>query len=232
MRSKLKQEFMELLEKDVEFRYAVAGYLGLSEILKRLDAHGEELVKLREDMNEVLKRLDRHEEELVKLRVDMNELREDMNKLREDMNKLREDMNELRKDTNKGFELVNRRLDALGARWGLMTEEAFREGVKGLVERYIGLSVKRWTGYDYEGKVYGYPSQIEVDIVISDKEVILVEIKSHIRASDVAIFKRKAEVYERVEGRRAGRLLMITPYVEDKAIEASLKLGVEMYAKV
>jgi len=34
---KLKKEFLELLEKDLEFRYTVAGYLGLSEILKRLD---------------------------------------------------------------------------------------------------------------------------------------------------------------------------------------------------
>jgi hypothetical protein len=34
----LKREFLELLDRDLEFRYAVAGYLGLSEILKRLDA--------------------------------------------------------------------------------------------------------------------------------------------------------------------------------------------------
>ncbi len=34
----LKRTFLELLEKDLEFRYAVAGYLGLSEVLKRLDA--------------------------------------------------------------------------------------------------------------------------------------------------------------------------------------------------
>jgi len=34
---KLKREFIELLEKDREFRYTVAGYLGLSEILKRFD---------------------------------------------------------------------------------------------------------------------------------------------------------------------------------------------------
>jgi len=38
----LKREFLELLEKDVEFRYAVAGYLGLSEVLKRLDTIAEE----------------------------------------------------------------------------------------------------------------------------------------------------------------------------------------------
>lgn len=45
----LKKEMLELLDKDLEFRYAVAGYLGLSEVLKRLDAIAEEQVKLRED---------------------------------------------------------------------------------------------------------------------------------------------------------------------------------------
>jgi predicted translin family RNA/ssDNA-binding protein len=104
----LKEEFLALLEKDKEFRYAVAGLLGFEEILRRLDKHEEELVKLREDLNRLggnmLLGFKRHDEELVKLREEMNKLREDMNKLREDM--------------LRGFELMNRHLDALGARWG------------------------------------------------------------------------------------------------------------------
>jgi len=51
MSSQLKQRFLKLLKEDEEFRYAVAGLLGLEEILKRLDRHEEQLVKLREDMN-------------------------------------------------------------------------------------------------------------------------------------------------------------------------------------
>jgi nitrate reductase assembly molybdenum cofactor insertion protein NarJ len=50
----LKREFLELLEKNREFRYAVAGYLGLDEILKRLDKHDEKF-------NEILSRLDEHD---------------------------------------------------------------------------------------------------------------------------------------------------------------------------
>ncbi|MEM2491313.1 MAG: hypothetical protein QXG96_03880, partial [Candidatus Bathyarchaeia archaeon] len=45
----LKKEILELLDKDLEFRYAIAGYLGLSEILKRLDALAEEQVRLRQE---------------------------------------------------------------------------------------------------------------------------------------------------------------------------------------
>ncbi|MGY0288408.1 MAG: hypothetical protein ACUX7D_06600 [Candidatus Methanodesulfokora washburnensis] len=51
MSSQLKRRFLKLLKEDEEFRYAVAGLLGLEEILKRLDRHEEQLVKLREDMN-------------------------------------------------------------------------------------------------------------------------------------------------------------------------------------
>jgi len=39
--SSLKEEFLKLLEKDLEFRYAVAGYLGILEVLKRLDTIAE-----------------------------------------------------------------------------------------------------------------------------------------------------------------------------------------------
>ena len=78
----LKDEFLTLLEKDKEFCYAVAGLLGLEEILRRLDRNVQELVRLREDMN-------------------------------------------------RGFMLVQRHISALGARWGLMAEEAFRQSIKG-----------------------------------------------------------------------------------------------------
>ena len=37
---------MELLEKDVEFRYATAGYPGFSEILKRLEEHDKKFYEL------------------------------------------------------------------------------------------------------------------------------------------------------------------------------------------
>ena len=211
MASELKSEILRLLREDEEFRYAVAGLIGLEEILRRLDRHEGELVKLREDMNRVLERLDRHEEELVRLREDLNRLREDM---------------------MRGFDLVNRHISALGARWGLMAEEAFREGLRGVLERELGLRVERWTCFDDSGVVYGYPSSVEVDVAVRDGKVILVEVSSHVRASDVYELKRKAELYERVTGRRPDRLLIVTPYAEPRAVEAAKRHGVEVYTRV
>jgi hypothetical protein len=45
---RLKKRFLELLEKDPEFKYTVAGYIGLYEILKRLDEHGGAIKELQE----------------------------------------------------------------------------------------------------------------------------------------------------------------------------------------
>jgi hypothetical protein len=211
----LKEEFLALLEKDKDFRYAVAGLLGFEEILRRLDKHEEELVKLREDLNRLgenmLLGFKRHDGELVKLREDMNRLREDM---------------------LHGFELMNRHLDALGARWGLMAEEAFREGLKGFLEKELKLSVKRWTEYDDEGTVYGYPSVVEVDIAVSDEKTTLIEISSHIKPSDVLLFLKKAQFYEKTAKRKPDRLIMITPYAEKEAFIVGKRFGVEIYTKV
>jgi hypothetical protein len=204
MSGKLREEFIELLEKDREFRYIVAGFLGLDEVLKKLDSHGAELVKLREEMNR---------------------LREDTNKLREDMNKLREDM-------NKGFDRLERHLTALGARWGIMSEEAFREGIRGLLGRELGFRIERWEGFDEEGVVYGYPSSVNLDVTIYDGKTLLLEVKSYVRKSDVTEFRRKAELYEARTSRRPDRLIIVTPYAEVEAREACLKLGVELYTSV
>jgi hypothetical protein len=292
---------LKLLKEDEEFRYAVAGLLGLEEILKRLDRNEKELVRLREDMTkmfekhderfarieeeirriwqeiaklreDMVKGFERHDreierltEELTKLREDMvrgferhdreiQRLTEEMNRLREDMMKgferhdrelerLREDMIKgferhdmeiarLREDMMKGFDAMNRRISALGARWGLESEEAFREGLRGILEKELGLKVERWTAFDETGSVFGHPSQVEVDVAVSNGKVMLIEVSSHVKQADVAALVKKAELYERITGRRPDRLIVVTPFAEEKAMEAALKLGVEIYTRV
>ena len=188
--AELKAKMLELLRTDEEFRLAVAGLIGLGEILRRLEEHDRKF-------NEILERLDRHEAELAKLREDLNRLREDM---------------------NKGFELIRRHVDALGARWGLLAEGAFREGLKGILEEELGLRVERWIGFDDKGLVYGHPSPVEVDVAVRDGRVILVEVSSHIRPSDVIAFKRKADVYAEGTGRKPDKLIMISPYVDGNCL--------------
>jgi hypothetical protein len=211
----LKSRMLRLLREDEEFRYAVAGLLGLEEILKRLD---------------------RHEAELVRLREDMNKLREDMNKLREDMVEgfRRHDIElaRLREDMIRGFELVESHISALGARWGIMAESAFRESLKGLLEKELGYRVEKWTVFDEAGRVYGYPSVVDVDVTVSDGKLILIEVSSHIKASDITTFRRKAELYMEKTGKRPDKLVVVTPYIDDTAQKAAKELGIEVYTKV
>ena len=215
---KLKAEMLKLLREDEEFRYAVAGLIGLDEILKRLDRHEAEIVKLREDMNRGFKR---HDEELARLREDMKKLREDMNRgferFGEELVRLREDM--------------NRQISALGARWGLLAEESFRSGVKGLVEEYFGGRVERWAHYDEDGVVFGYPSVVEADLIIKDREHILVEIKSSVSRADVFELWRIGQLYERLRSVKP-KLAIVSPYVEDGAKEVAEKLGIEVYTAI
>jgi len=200
----LKAGMLKLLREDEEFRYAVAGLIGLEEILKRFD---------------------RHEAELVKLREDMNKLREDMN---QGFKRYDEELVGLRDDMNKGFELVNRHISALGARWGLLAEESFRSGIKGLVEKYFGGKVERWAHYDEDGIVFGYPSVVEVDLIIKGKEHILVEIKSSTSKADVFELWKIGQLYEKLRSVKP-KLAIVSPYVEDKAKEAAEKLGIKVY---
>lgn len=68
-RLELKKRILDLLREDEEFRLAVAGFIGIEEVLKGLNMIQQELARFRHEMN-------------------------------------------------RGFSSLERRLDALGARWG------------------------------------------------------------------------------------------------------------------
>ena len=192
--------------------------------------------ELREDMNRGFKRYD---EELAKLRKDMIEgfrrHDEELARLREDMNKgfkrYDEELARLRADMHEGFELLRRHIDALGARWGLLAEEAFRKGMKGVVERYFGGQVERWTYRDEEGFVFGRPSEVEADLLITDREHILMEIKSSVSRADVFELWRIGQLYERVVGVKP-RLAVVSPFVREEAKKVAEELGIEVYTSL
>jgi hypothetical protein len=181
--------------------------------------HDEEIAKLREDMIAGFKR---HDEEIAKLREDMiaGFKRHD-----EEIAKLREDM-------SNGFRVLSRHIDALGARWGIISEQAFREGLRGLLERDFGFRVERWVKRDEQGFVYGHPSDVDIDVAVHDGKVILVEVRSHVEREDVYSFRRRCEFYRAMEGREPTRLIIVTPYADEDALRIAEQLGIEVYTKV
>lgn len=120
-------------------------------------------------------------------------------------------------------------IGALGARWGLYSEQSFRNGLKAILEESFGVEVININEYDEQGEVFGHPDQVELDIIIQDGMLILCEIKSSISKSDMYAFEKKAAFYQKHHNREATRKLVISPMVDDRARPAAEKLGIEVY---
>ena len=170
-----KNELLELLRSDEEFRYAVAGLLGLDTILSELKM--------------------------------------------------------LREDFNRAFKALDRRLMALGARWGIESEIAFREAMKGVIEEILGAGeVGKWVYFDEEGEVFGYPTQVEADVLIKDGVHVLIGVKSSASDGDVSKLWRIGNLYAKVVGVKP-RLALIAPFIDERGLETAKKLGVEVYTR-
>ncbi|MGB9935050.1 PD-(D/E)XK nuclease family protein, partial [Thermodesulfovibrio yellowstonii] len=131
------------------------------------------------------------------------------------------------------LEKIDRRhlytIGALGARWGLYSEESFRNGLKAIIEESFGIEVMRYIDYDHTGEVFGHPDQIELDLIIRNGMVIACEIKSSMSKSDMYTLWRKKEFYERKHQRKVDRVIVISPMVDPRAKPVAEKLGIEIY---
>jgi predicted nuclease with TOPRIM domain len=223
---KLKKEFIELLEKDVEFRYTVAGYLGLSEILKRLDRHESHIL-------EILKRLDRLEENQEKLWEEVRALREEQRKLWEGQNKLWEGQNKLWEGQSKLWEEYRRLRDYVKA--------GFRE-----LGRVLGITFEAHAASFLEVLLeeLGYPdARVEKKYLVSDGEVVEIdmfcerplvvgEVTTHVATKDGAraeiekLLKRVRLVEERY-GRRVMLAVLVVSTATPEAHEELRRLATE-----
>ena len=169
--------------------------------------------------------------DIMRILEEIKRLREDFNRQQRQIEGLMEEIKRLREDFNRLSERLDFKISALGARWGLMSERAFREGLRLIVEKYFGGTVRRWVYYDERGFVYGKPSEIDVDVLVRDKEHLLIEVKAHVDKGDVAEFYRKGLLYEEVNGVRP-RLIIISPFVRQRAMSLAAKLGIEIITEI
>ena len=136
---------------------------------------------------------------------------------------------ENQEDIRRLWSRVDVGLGAIGARWGMRAEGSFREALKGILEKSFGVRVERYLEKDAEGKVFGRPDQVEIDVLIRDGVLILCEIKSSMSKSDMYAFVRKVRFYQEKKGKKAQRMLVISPMVDDKAKAVADLEGVEVY---
>jgi hypothetical protein len=134
------------------------------------------------------------------------------------------------KAVNRKYDKYDSNIGALGARWGLHSEESFRNALKGILEASFGVQVVNITEYDDRGEVFGRPDQVELDLLIKNGLLIICEIKSSISKSDIYIFEKKVQFYQRRHQREANRKIVISPMVAPNAQEVAKNLDIEVYS--
>jgi hypothetical protein len=124
----------------------------------------------------------------------------------------------------------DRSIGALGARWGMQSEAAFRNALAGILEKSFGVEVLNITDYDDQGEVFGRPDQVELDVIIKNGLLLICELKSSIDKAGMYIFERKARFYEKRHQRQANRLIVISPMIEPRAQRVAEQLGIETFS--
>jgi len=142
----------------------------------------------------------------------------------------REEFNRVHEEIMAQAKKFDRSIGALGARWGLQSEAEFRKALAGILEQSFGVQVMHVNEYDDEGTVFGRPEQVEIDVIIKNGLLLICELKSSIDKAGMYIFERKARFYEQRHGRKAERLIVISPMIEAKAQKVADQLGIETYS--
>ncbi|MCS7108741.1 MAG: hypothetical protein RMH77_02560 [Sulfolobales archaeon] len=131
---KERMKVLKTLDSDLEFRYAVAGYLGLSEILKGLERIGEGQNKIWDEIRAL-------REEQSKLWEEIKALREGQNKIWDEIRALREEQSKLWEAQSKLWETVNR-LSVTVERLTITVEEEGIDVVAYKLREKLGLDIK------------------------------------------------------------------------------------------
>jgi hypothetical protein len=197
-----KLRLLKTIESDVEFRYAIAGVLGISAIL-------DELRRLREDFNkrfeEVNKRLEEHGRILAEHSKRLEELTKVVGELKVGVGSLG---GRLGRDLEKTILKLYERFLA-------------EKGVE--AER-----VERFVYRDVDGRYYRRGARIEIDVYLHDKAMYLVEVKSYADHEDIEWFYEKAHIAEKILGRKADKLIVVAVDVDKSALERAKELGVDV----
>jgi hypothetical protein len=213
----VRKWFPVLLKEDIAFREEVmsqlTGVLATKDDIARILSKLEEHSQILQEHSEKLERLTQILEEHTQI-------------LKEHTKTLAEHTRTLDKHTSR-MDKFERTLSAIGARWGVSSEESFRGAMRGVLED-LGYQVRKWRIKDEVGKVYGHPTMVEADILIVNGQHILMEIKSSISTGDVGAFARISQIYEDKEGTKP-RLVMVSPFIDVRAQVLGEQMGMELY---
>ena len=227
MSEKLKKEFIELLEKDRDFRYTVTGYLGLSEILKRLDRLEEGQNKLWENQNRLWEGQAKLWEEVRSLREGQNRLWEGQAKLWDEVKSLREGQNRLWDEVRRVRRYMVSGFRELKSSLGVAFEDHAASFLELMLEEmgYAGAKVEK-KFFVHDGEVVEVNLFCEKPLVVGEATVSVKDA----REAEVEVEKllKRAKVVEEKYGKPEMIILSVARPTEE-AVKA-LKALAEKYA--
>jgi len=231
----IKRELPRLLREDPELRRYV---------LEIARGHFADRVQTDDRFDRVLDELRRDREEQARKWDEQNRKWDEQSREQrlnwDEQNRKWDEQNRKWEESRREFDRVHeeimaqakkhdRSIGALGARWGLQSEAAFRNALAGILETSFGVSVRNVCEFDDAGEVFGRPDQVEIDIIVKNGMLLLMELKSSIDKGGMYIFERKARFYERHHHRKADRLIVISPMIDPRAVPVAQALGIETY---
>ncbi len=181
----------------------------------------------KQEFDRLLDQLARDQEEQTRKWDEQNHKWEEQNRKWDDA---KQEFNRMHETIIALGKKLDRSITALGARWGIKSESAFRNALVGILETSFAVQVLNITDYDDEGKVFGRPDRIELDVIIKNGLLIICELKSSMSRSDMYTFERKVRFYEQRHQRQANRMLVISPMVDTRAEKVAKQLGIEVYS--
>lgn len=217
LKETLKRELPGWLRDDPDFR---AYILDLTRLAYASRAETQDR------FYEILAELRRDREEQTRKREDQNRKWEDQNRKWEAN---QQELLRLHEEIMAQAKKHDRSIGALGARWGLQSEKAFRDALAGILEENFGVRVIGVNDFDDQGVVFGRPDQVELDVIIKNGLLLICELKSSIDKAGMYIFERKARFYEERHQRKANRLIVISPMIDARAQQVARRLGIETY---
>jgi hypothetical protein len=189
--------------------------------------------ELRRDREEQARKWDEHQAQITKLYEQADRDREEQERRRERQDrKWEENQAELRRlheEFMAQAQKHDRSIGALGARWGTQSEKAFRDALASILEKNFRVQVVNVADFDDTGEVFGHPEQVELDVIITDGQLLICELKSSIDKAGMYSFERKARFYEKRHQRQANRLIVISPMIDARAQKVADRLGIEIF---
>ncbi|MEM4442649.1 MAG: DUF3782 domain-containing protein [Candidatus Nitrosocaldus sp.] len=218
----LREEFLNLLEKDKVFRHAVAGLIGYKELFDRM-------VKVEKRFRRYDKKFNAILEEIKKLREDASQLRQDM---LEGFRRHDEELMYLRiavTSLSKSVDELSVNIGSLGRRVGKDLERLILNIYRDQLMQ-IGIDKDKARRFEYIDKegLYGTKGKkYEFDIIVSNGYADIIEVKNPISEEDIVTFHEKVNSIRPVIGYNIKRLIAVAVNMDAEAVDKAKELGIE-----